>query len=34
SATEPLNALTLIKKDVETGKFDRNIFENFAYSLL
>ncbi len=34
SATDPLNALTLIKKDVEAGKFDRNIFENFAYSLL
>jgi putative nucleotidyltransferase with HDIG domain len=34
SATEPLNALTLIKKDVEAGKFDGNIFENFAYSLL
>jgi putative nucleotidyltransferase with HDIG domain len=34
SSTDPLNALTLIKKDVEAGKFDRNIFENFAYSLL
>ncbi len=34
SAMAPLNALELIKKDVEAGKFDRNIFENFAYSLL
>jgi putative nucleotidyltransferase with HDIG domain len=34
SSTDPLNALTLIKKDVEAGKFDRNIFENFTYSLL
>jgi HD-GYP domain-containing protein (c-di-GMP phosphodiesterase class II) len=33
-ATDPLNALTLIKKDVEAGKFDRKIFENFAYSLV
>lgn len=34
SAMAPLNALELIKKDVEAGKFDRNILENFAYSLL
>lgn len=33
-ATDPLSALTLIKKDVEEGKFNRNIFENFAYSLV
>jgi len=34
SAMDPLKALTLIKKDVEAGKFDQNIFEKFAYSLL
>ncbi len=34
SAIDPLSALTLIKKDVEEGKFDSNIFEKFAYSLL
>jgi putative nucleotidyltransferase with HDIG domain len=34
SAIDPLSALTLIKKDVKEGKFDSNIFENFAYSLL
>ena len=34
SAMAPFDALELIKKDVEAGKFDRNIFENFAYSLL
>jgi HD-GYP domain-containing protein (c-di-GMP phosphodiesterase class II) len=34
SAIDPLSALTLIKEDVEARKFDRNIFENFAYSLL
>jgi hypothetical protein len=28
---DPLKALTLIKKDVEAGKF---IFEKFAYSLI
>ena len=34
SAMEPLKALMLIKKDVEAGKFDKKIFEKFAYSLL
>ena len=34
NAMAPLNALELIKTDVEAGKFDRNIFENFAYCLL
>ena len=34
SAVDPLEALTVIKKDVDAGKFDRNIFEKFAYSLL
>lgn len=33
-AIDPLSALELIKKDVEAGEFDRNIFENFAYSLV
>jgi len=26
----PLKALMLIKKDVEAGKFDKNIFQKFA----
>ncbi len=30
----PLKALTILKDDVEQGKFDKKIFENFAYSLL
>ena len=34
SSLEPLKALMLIKKDVEAGKFKKNIFEKFAYSLL
>jgi len=34
SAMDPLKALKLIKKDVEAGKFDKKIFEKFAYSLL
>jgi putative nucleotidyltransferase with HDIG domain len=34
SAMDPLKALMLIKKDVEDGKFDKKIFEKFAYSLL
>ena len=34
NSLDPLKALMLIKKDVETGKFDKNIFEKFAYSLL
>ncbi len=34
SASEPLKALTIIKDDVEAGKFNKKIFEKFAYSLL
>ncbi len=34
SAMDPLKALMLIRKDVEAGKFDKKIFEKFAYSLL
>jgi len=34
SAMDPLKALKLIKKDVEAGKFDKNIFEKFTHSLL
>jgi putative nucleotidyltransferase with HDIG domain len=34
NSMDPLKALMLIKKDVEAGKFDKNIFEKFAYSLL
>ena len=34
SASEPLKALTVIKDDVEAGKFNKKIFEKFAYSLL
>ncbi|MBW2350889.1 MAG: HD domain-containing protein [Deltaproteobacteria bacterium] len=34
SAVDALKALTLIKKDVEAGRFDKKIFENFVYSLL
>jgi len=34
SALDPLIALSIIKKDVQKGKFDLNIFEKFAYSLL
>lgn len=31
---KPIDTLTLIKKDVEAGKFSRDIFENFCYSLV
>lgn len=34
NATDPLKALTIIKEDVVAGKFNRKIFEQFAYSLL
>ena len=34
SAKSPLEALKVIKKDVEAGKFDRIIFEKFCYSLI
>ena len=33
TALSPLNALELIKKDVDTGKLDPKIFRDFAYSL-
>jgi putative nucleotidyltransferase with HDIG domain len=33
-ASDPLKALTIIKDDVEAHKFNRKIFEKFAYSLL
>jgi HD-GYP domain-containing protein (c-di-GMP phosphodiesterase class II) len=34
SAKSPLEALKVIKKDVEAGKFDRIIFEKFCDSLI
>ena len=34
NSLEPLKALMLIKKEVEVGRFDKKIFEKFAYSLL
>jgi putative nucleotidyltransferase with HDIG domain len=34
SAIDPLKALTIIKDDVEAGKFNKRIFEKFCYSLL
>ncbi len=33
TALSPLNALELIKKDVDKGQLDREIFRGFAYSL-
>jgi HD-GYP domain-containing protein (c-di-GMP phosphodiesterase class II) len=33
-AKSPLDTLKLIKQDVQAGKFDRNIFEKFCYSLI
>lgn len=33
-AQSPLDALKIIKTDVEAGKFDRKIFEKFCYSLI
>ena len=33
-AMNPLDTLKLIKKDVETGRFSREIFEEFCYSLI
>ena len=33
-ALKPIDTLTLIKKDVEAGKFSRDIFETFCYSLV
>lgn len=34
NAMDPLKGLTMIKEDVVAGKFNRDIFEKFAYSLL
>lgn len=33
NAMRPIEALKLIKEDVDTGRYDREIFRNFAYSL-
>jgi HD-GYP domain-containing protein (c-di-GMP phosphodiesterase class II) len=33
-AREPLEALKFLKDDVQTGKFNRGIFEKFCYSLI
>lgn len=33
-AKQPLDTLKLLKEDVEAGKFDRNLFEKFCYSLI
>ena len=33
SAMDPFKALTIIKDDVNAGKFNRKIFEKFCYSL-
>lgn len=33
-AKEPLETLKLLRRDVETGKFSREIFETFCYSLV
>ena len=33
SSMEPIHALELLKTDVESGKFDKKIFSDFAYSL-
>lgn len=34
SAMDPFKALTIIKEDVEAGKFNKGIFEKLCYSLL
>ena len=34
SAMDPFKALTILKDDVNAGKFNRKIFEKFCYSLL
>jgi HD-GYP domain-containing protein (c-di-GMP phosphodiesterase class II) len=34
TAMDPLKGLTIIKEDVVAGKFNRDIFEKFAYSLI
>lgn len=33
-AREPLETLKFFKEDVQTGKFNRDIFEKFCYSLI
>jgi HD-GYP domain-containing protein (c-di-GMP phosphodiesterase class II) len=33
-AMDPLETLKLLKRDVEAGKFDRDLFEKFCYSLI
>jgi len=33
SAMQPMAALQILKKDVDKGKYDKKIFESFAYSL-
>ena len=33
-AGQPLETLKIIKEDVEAGKFSRDIFEKFCYSLI
>jgi len=33
SSMEPIHALELLKNDVDSGKFDKKIFADFAYSL-
>ncbi|MCK5673944.1 MAG: HD domain-containing protein [Spirochaetales bacterium] len=33
SAMQPMAALQILKKDVQKGKYNKNIFETFAYSL-
>jgi HD-GYP domain-containing protein (c-di-GMP phosphodiesterase class II) len=33
-AKEPMETLKLLKKDVESGKFNRELFEKFCYSLI
>jgi putative nucleotidyltransferase with HDIG domain len=34
NAMDPIKGLTIIKEDVVAGKFDKTVFERFAYSLL
>ena len=34
SALDPLKALTILKDEVIAGKFNKNVFEKFAYSLI
>jgi HD-GYP domain-containing protein (c-di-GMP phosphodiesterase class II) len=34
SALDPLETLTILKNEIDAGRFDRKIFEKFAYSLM